>query len=95
MGSVLFVVLAKLAQEYRSKFSLGDLDPEIVLAPLWQIDLLWLFTDSFFAVWAFLLWRSKNEIDDGLAHRWQAWLRRRSVDFFRPARARRRCCKTA
>jgi hypothetical protein len=54
------------------------------LALLWQIDLLWLFTDSFFAVWAFLLWLSKNEIDDGLAHRWQAWLRRRSVDSFFP-----------
>jgi hypothetical protein len=51
------------------------------LALLWQIDLQ-LFTDSFSAVWAPLSWRSKDEIDDGVAYRRQAWLRRRSVDSF-------------
>src|ERR1700745_1018197 len=44
--------------------------------------LLRLFTASSSAVWASLRWRSKYEIDDGVAHRWQAWLRRRSVDSF-------------
>src|SRR6516162_5665616 len=52
------------------------------LALLWQIDLLWLFTGSSSAVWALLWRRSKNEIDDGLAHSRQAWLGRRSVDSF-------------
>src|SRR6476469_718736 len=42
------------------------------LALLWQIA----------AVWASLRWRSKNEIDDGVAYGRQAWLRRRSVDSF-------------
>ena len=37
---------------------------------------LWRFTASSSAVWAFLWW-SKNEIDDGLAYRGQAWLRRK------------------
>ena len=54
----------------------------VELALLWQIDLLWLFTDLSFAVRACLRWRSKNEIDDCLAYRRQAWLRRRSVDSF-------------
>jgi branched-chain amino acid transport system substrate-binding protein len=35
-----------------------------------------------------LWWRSKNEIDDGLAYRRQAWLRRRSVDSFFPPHLR-------
>src|SRR6476659_11205084 len=42
------------------------------LALLWQIA----------AVWASLRWRSKNEIDDGVAYGRRAWLRRRSVDSF-------------
>jgi hypothetical protein len=55
------------------------------LALLWRIDLLWVFTDLSSAVWACLWGRSKNEIDDGLAYRRQAWLRRRPVDsFFSP-----------
>src|SRR6476646_2774971 len=52
--------------------------PSTTLADL----LLRLFTASSSAVWASLRWRSKYEIDDGVAHRWQAWLRRRSVDSF-------------
>jgi hypothetical protein len=40
------------------------------------------FTGSSSAVWASVSWRSKNEIDDGVAYRRQAWLRRRSVDSF-------------
>jgi hypothetical protein len=48
------------------------------------------------AIWASLRWRSKDQIDDGLAYRRQAWLRRRSVDsFFRPACARRRYWRNA
>jgi hypothetical protein len=31
------------------------------------------------------MWRSKHEIDDGMACGEQAWLRRRSVDSFFPA----------
>jgi hypothetical protein len=38
------------------------------------------------AVPASLRRRSKHEIGDGLAHRWQAWLRRWSVDSFLPPR---------
>src|ERR1700751_274653 len=52
------------------------------LALLWQIYYYGFFTASSSAVWASLRWRSKYEIDDGVAHRWQAWLRRRSVDSF-------------
>src|SRR5258705_7105863 len=40
------------------------------------------FTDSSFAIWASLSWRSKNEFDDGLAYGRQARLRRRPVDSF-------------
>src|SRR6478672_3995867 len=44
--------------------------PELAL--LWQIA----------AVWASMRWRSKNEIDYGVAYGRQAWLSRRSVDSF-------------
>jgi hypothetical protein len=37
------------------------------------------------AVRASLRWRSKHEIGDGVTHRWQAWLRRWSIDSFFPA----------
>src|SRR5215471_18763445 len=49
------------------------------LADLFALQL---FTDSSSAIWAWLGWRSKNEIDDGVAYRRQTWLRRRSVDSF-------------
>jgi hypothetical protein len=61
------------------------------------------FTDSSSEVRASLRWRSKYEIDDGVAHRRQAWLRRRPVDSFFPplvrgdgvARRRRRSWSSA
>jgi hypothetical protein len=56
---------------------------------VWQLALLLqiitaAFTDSSSEVWASLRWRSKYEIDDGVAHRLQAWLRRRPVHSFFP-----------
>jgi hypothetical protein len=33
---------------------------------------------------ATLRWQSNDELDDGVTHGWQAWLRRRSVDSFFP-----------
>ena len=55
------------------------------LALLWQIGLR-RFTDSPPTEWARLWWRSKNEIDDGMTYRRQAWLRRRPVESFFPPR---------
>src|SRR6266487_1607395 len=37
------------------------------------------------AVRAALRWQSSDNLDDGVTHGWQAWLRRRSVDSFFPA----------
>jgi hypothetical protein len=33
---------------------------------------------------AMLRWRSSDELDDGVAYRWHAWLRRWTVDSFFP-----------
>ena len=65
---------------------LNGLDPEAylrdVLALLWQILLMLLSdADPSSAVRASLK-RPNYEVDDGVAHGWQAWLRRWSVDSF-------------
>jgi transposase len=44
-----------------------------------------LCTDPLSAVRATLRWQSSYELEDGVTHSWQAWLRRRSVDSFFPA----------
>src|SRR6266536_1645886 len=63
----------------------APLRPSWWLALLWQILLMLLSdTDPSSAVRASLK-RPNDEVDDGVAHGWQAWVRRWSVDSFFPA----------
>ena len=58
----------------------------ILLALLWQIYFTpLLVANPFSAVRASLKRWSSDEFDDGVAHGWQAWLRRWPVDSFFPA----------
>lgn len=41
--------------------------------------------NPFSAVRATLLWWASDKVEDGLAHGWQGWLRRRAIDSFFPS----------
>src|SRR6266702_7022260 len=56
-------------------------DPSTTLAYLFTPHLR---ADPPLAVRAALRWQSSDDLDDGVTHGWQAWLRRRSVDSFFP-----------
>ena len=76
----------------RTENIIDDFEKDVVLdfIGLWELALLWqiffrpLAAEPYSAVRASLK-RSHDELDDGVTHGRQAWLRWRSVDSFFPA----------